>query len=151
MVTIVMKEVADSNNILAQNRASCRMYINGVKLLDKKVETKYVNKIYSATFKNNSSPFYVNPLISDIKTVSPYHKVTTGNVLKMCRRGQHAHHGGRLWSAGHCKAGYLAPRHLLARWRAAAVKPLRPPRCDAGGAATKAGPRSAPLAPWSRR
>ena len=83
MVTIVMKEVSDSANVLSINRASCKMYINGTKLLDKKVETKYVNKIYSATFKNNSSPFYVNPLISDIKTVSPYHKVTTGNVLKM--------------------------------------------------------------------
>ena len=59
------------------------MYINGTKLLDKKVETKYVNNIYSATFKNNSSPFYVNPQISDIKTISPYHRVTTGNVLKI--------------------------------------------------------------------
>jgi hypothetical protein len=63
MVTIVMKEVADSNNVLSINKASCKMYINGVKLLDKKVETKYMNNIYSATFKNNSSPFYINPKI----------------------------------------------------------------------------------------
>ena len=83
MVTIVMKEVSDSANVLSINRASCKMYINGTKLLDKKVETKYVNNIYSATFKNNSSPFYVNPQISDIKTISPYHRVTTGNVLKI--------------------------------------------------------------------
>lgn len=84
MVTIVMKEVSDSNNVLSINRASCKMYINGTKLLDKKVETKYVNNIYSATFKNNSSPFYVNPLISNtLKTNSPYHRVTTGNVLKI--------------------------------------------------------------------
>jgi hypothetical protein len=81
MVTIVMKEVADSNNILAQNRASCRMYINGVKLLDKKVETKYDNNIYSATLKNNSSPFYINPQIDS--SISPYNKVTTGNALKL--------------------------------------------------------------------
>ncbi len=54
MVTIVMREVSDSNNVLSINRASCKMYINGVKLLDKKVETKYMNNIYSATFKNNS-------------------------------------------------------------------------------------------------
>jgi hypothetical protein len=80
MVTIVMKEVSDSNNVLSINRASCKMYINGVKLLDKKVETKYDSKIYSATFKNNSSPFYINPLI-DGKT--PYGKVTVGSVLKI--------------------------------------------------------------------
>lgn len=86
MVTIVMKEVADSNNVLAYNRASCKMYVNGVKLLDKKVETKYVNNVYSATFKNNSSPLYVNPvfttdIVKDSK--NPYNKVTEGNVLKM--------------------------------------------------------------------
>ena len=81
MVTIVMKEVSDSNNVLSINRASCKMYINGVKLLDKKVETKYDSKIYSATFKNNSSPFYINPLI-DGKT-TPYGKVTVGSVLKI--------------------------------------------------------------------
>jgi hypothetical protein len=81
MVTIVMKEVSDSNNVLSINRASCKMYINGVKLLDKKVETKYDSKIYSATFKNNSSPFYINPLIDNEKT--PYRKVDTGSVLKI--------------------------------------------------------------------
>ena len=81
MVTIVMKEVSDSNNVLSINRASCKMYINGVKLLDKKVETKYDSKIYSATFKNNSSPFYINPLIDGGKT--PYGKVTVGSVLKI--------------------------------------------------------------------
>ena len=81
MVTIVMKEVADSNNILAQNRASCRMYINGVKLLDKKVETKYNSEVYSATFRNNTSPFYINPQLDTSKT--PYNKVTTGNALKI--------------------------------------------------------------------
>ena len=86
MVTIVMKEVADSNNVLSLNRASCKMYINGVKLLDKKVETKYVNNIYSATLKNNSSPFYINPQIDkDIikDNINPYNRVRTGNVLRM--------------------------------------------------------------------
>ena len=81
-----MKEVADSNNVLSLNRASCKMYINGVKLLDKKVETKYINNIYSATFKNNTSPFYINPLIGkdNIRdNINPYNRVTTGNSLKM--------------------------------------------------------------------
>lgn len=80
MITIVMKEVSDSNNVLSINKASCKMYVNGVKLLDKKVETKYNSKIYSATFKNNSSPFYINPRI-DYKT--PYENVTVGSVLKI--------------------------------------------------------------------
>ena len=83
MVTIVMKEVSDSANVLSLNRASCKMYINGIKLLDKKVETKYVNNIYSATFKNNTSPFYINPLISNTKIIPPYNRVNTVNVLKI--------------------------------------------------------------------
>jgi hypothetical protein len=86
MVTIVMKEVADSNNVLSINKASCKMYINGVKLLDKKVETKYMNNIYSATFKNNSSPFYINPnidtsFIDAAKT--PFGKPTKENQIKI--------------------------------------------------------------------
>jgi hypothetical protein len=86
MVTVVMKEVADSNNVLSYNRASCKMYINGVKLLDKKVESKYITNVYSATLKNNSSPFYINPVLPDTiikSTKNPYNRVTQGNVLKM--------------------------------------------------------------------
>ena len=80
-----MKEVADSNNVLSINKASCKMYINGVKLLDKKVETKYMNNIYSATFKNNSSPFYINPTIGTSfidATKTPYGKPLKENQLK---------------------------------------------------------------------
>jgi len=63
MVTIVMKEVSDSNNILMKNRASCKIYINGINVLDKKVETVYNGSIYSATFKNNKSPFYIKTTV----------------------------------------------------------------------------------------
>ena len=86
MVTIIMKEVADSDNVLSMNRASCKMYINGVKLLDRKVETNYINNKYSATLKNNSSPFYINPILSEqyVKsTFNPYNRVTEVNILKM--------------------------------------------------------------------
>jgi len=86
MVTIVMKEVADSNNVLSYNRASCKMYVNGVKLLDKKVETMYQNNKYSATFKNNKSPLYINPVFPPdiVKPIqNPYNKVMEGNVLKI--------------------------------------------------------------------
>ena len=63
MVTVVMKEVADNNNILTKNRAICRLYINGLLVFENKVETIYGSNqdIYSATFKNNNSPLYVNP------------------------------------------------------------------------------------------
>jgi hypothetical protein len=81
MVSIVMKEVADSNNVLSINKASCKMYINGVKLLDKKVETKYMNNIYSATFKNNSSPFYINPKIH--AALNPFGNLEKENQLKI--------------------------------------------------------------------
>lgn len=67
MVTVVYKEVADSNNIMIKNRASCKMYVNGVNVLDKKVETKYGNAIYSATSKNNKSPLFVNPSFNHLK------------------------------------------------------------------------------------
>jgi hypothetical protein len=86
MVTIVMKEVADSNNILSLNRASCKLYMNGVKILDKKVETKYDGTRYSATFKNNASHFYINPQIGEdvIKNeLNPYNRVDQGTALRM--------------------------------------------------------------------
>lgn len=86
MVTIVMKEVADTNNILSLNRASCKLYMNGVKLLDKKVETKYSGGRYSATFKNNPSHFYINPNIGTEfikKDLNPYNKVTVETALRM--------------------------------------------------------------------
>lgn len=71
MVTIVMKEVADANNILMKNRASCKIYINGINVLDKKAETLYNGRAQSATFKNNKSPFYVNPkFTNDISTTA---------------------------------------------------------------------------------
>jgi len=41
MISIVMKEVADSNNILSNNRALCKIYLNGMIVFDNKIETKY--------------------------------------------------------------------------------------------------------------
>jgi len=61
MVTIVMKEISDNNNILSNNRAECKIYINGYEVFNKKVETIYENASHSATYKNNNSPFYINP------------------------------------------------------------------------------------------
>uniref|UniRef100_A0A6C0LIF4 Uncharacterized protein n=1 Tax=viral metagenome TaxID=1070528 RepID=A0A6C0LIF4_9ZZZZ len=86
MITIVMKEVSDSDNILSLNRASCKLYMNGVKLLDKKVETKYGDNRYSATFKNNASHFYINPQIDErfiSSSMNPYQRVSTETALRI--------------------------------------------------------------------
>jgi hypothetical protein len=66
MVTVVMKEIADNNNILTKNRAICRIYINGLLVFENKLETIYGSNqdIYSATFKNNNSPLYINPIFN---------------------------------------------------------------------------------------
>lgn len=69
MITVVMKEVADSANILAINRAMCKIYMNGMLVFDDKVETKYgveLNNVHSATHKDNRSPLYINPALTDI-------------------------------------------------------------------------------------
>lgn len=87
MVTIVMKEVSDSNNILIKNRASCKIYVNGINVLDKKAETHYNSEIYSATFKNNKSPFYVRPKFNKIKEENniffDHDNIKDENVLKI--------------------------------------------------------------------
>jgi hypothetical protein len=86
MVTLIMKEVADSNNVLMNNRASCKMYINGLNVLDKKVEVVYNGKSLSATFKSNKSPLHINPSLDDLK--DPYkvfgnRHIKTENAVKM--------------------------------------------------------------------
>ena len=84
MVTIVIKEVADNNNILTKNRALCRLYINGMLIFENKVETMYNDDIYSATIKHNKSPFYVNPEFDygsssvDVKKNIPYFNIRKG-------------------------------------------------------------------------
>ena len=82
MVSIIMKEVADSGNILMHNKASCKMYINGINVMDKKVETKYMDNIYAATFRNNRSPLYINP---DFTTADKniYSRVSQADAIKM--------------------------------------------------------------------
>jgi hypothetical protein len=69
MVTVVMKEVAERNNVLSNNRAECSIFINGYTVFNSKVETKYNGDIYSATSKNNKSPFYINPSFKNNKSI----------------------------------------------------------------------------------
>lgn len=78
MVTVVMKEISAQDNILFNNKASSKIYINGIIVSDKNVETKYNNIIYSATFKNNNAPLYINPsyTVTDIYAVKPEREET---------------------------------------------------------------------------
>jgi len=85
MVTIVMKEVADNNNILTKNRAICRIYINGLLVFENKLETIYGSNqdIYSATFKNNNSPLYVNPVFNmKYSATGPNRKADTTRIIE---------------------------------------------------------------------
>ena len=80
MVTIVIKEVADNNNILTKNRALCRLYINGMLIFENKVETMYNDNVHSATIKHNKSPFYINPEFSNdyLGNNNPYFNIKKG-------------------------------------------------------------------------
>ena len=83
MVTIVMKEIADNNNILTKNRAICRIYINGLLIFENKLETIYGSNqdIYSATFKNNNSPLYINPVFDMKYSANSPGRKTSGEAM----------------------------------------------------------------------
>jgi hypothetical protein len=88
MVTIVMKEIADNNNILTKNRAICRIYINGLLIFENKVETIYGSNqdIYSATFKNNNSPLYINPIFNMKYSATSKGRKTPGDASNIIER-----------------------------------------------------------------
>ena len=63
MITFVLKELADPNDILTNNRALCKIYINGMLMYENKIETIYEDNRSSATPKHINSPFYINPTL----------------------------------------------------------------------------------------
>jgi len=94
MVTVVMKEVSDNNNILSNNRAECKIYINGYEVFNNKVETRYGSVIHSATSKNNNSPLYINPDFSKdtntnkgVNYDSPFFKTSSFKSLNTLKIG----------------------------------------------------------------
>ena len=88
MVTIVMKEIADNNNILTKNRAICRIYINGLLVFENKLETIYGSNqdIYSATFKNNNSPLYINPVFNMKYGATSAGRKTSGDAMNIIEK-----------------------------------------------------------------
>jgi len=60
MMTIVLKETNPNNDILYKNKTSCKIYLNGVTVLDRYVESPYNGSYGSTTMKHNRGKLYVN-------------------------------------------------------------------------------------------
>jgi hypothetical protein len=61
MVTVVLREITPENDILYKNKTSCKIYMNGINVLDRIVESPYSNTFGSAVMKHNRAPLHVNP------------------------------------------------------------------------------------------
>lgn len=62
MVSIVLKEITPTDDIFNKNKTSCKIYINGVNMLERIVESPYNGTTEgSPTMKHNSGPLYINP------------------------------------------------------------------------------------------
>lgn len=79
MYTVVLKEINPADDIMYKNKTSCKMYINGINVLDRIVESPYDGSYGSAAMKHNRGPLYVNPgnLYATVKeTENPFSKNT---------------------------------------------------------------------------
>ena len=65
MFTVVLKELTPENDILNKFKTSCKIYLNGVNMLDRVVEAPYngISNLTSgsAAMKHNRGPLYLNP------------------------------------------------------------------------------------------
>jgi hypothetical protein len=62
MVTIILQEINPNNDILYKNKTVCKMYINGILMLDRIVESPYDGTVDgSAAMRHNKGPLYVKP------------------------------------------------------------------------------------------
>jgi hypothetical protein len=61
MFTVVLQEISPDNDLLFKNRTNCKMYINGINVLDRTVESPYNGSYGSAVMKHTRAPLYVNP------------------------------------------------------------------------------------------
>lgn len=80
MITLVLKEITPENDILNKFKTHCKIYLNGIKMLDREVESPYngiINDtIGSAAMKHNRSPLYVNPSKMCLKDDAEKIKIT---------------------------------------------------------------------------
>jgi hypothetical protein len=64
MFTVTLQELSPDNDIIYKNRTSCKIFINGINVLDKVVESPYVGNNTlegSSVMKHNTAPLYLNP------------------------------------------------------------------------------------------
>lgn len=61
MFTVVLQEISPDSDVLYKNKTNCKMYINGINVLDRTVESPYNGTYGSAVMKHNRAPLYVNP------------------------------------------------------------------------------------------
>ena len=61
MITVVLKEINPDNDILYKNKTTCKMYINGINILDRVVESPYNTSYGSAAMKHNRGFLFINP------------------------------------------------------------------------------------------
>jgi hypothetical protein len=62
MVTVILQEISPNNDILYKNKTTCKMYINGILMLDRIVESPYdALATSSAAMRHNKGPLYINP------------------------------------------------------------------------------------------
>jgi len=61
MFTLFLREIMPENDVIYKNKTNCKMYINGVNVLDRTVESPYKGEYGSAAMRHNRAPLYVNP------------------------------------------------------------------------------------------
>jgi hypothetical protein len=61
MITFVLKEINPDNDILYKNKTSCKIYVNGINVMERTVESPYDSSYGSAAMKHNRGMLYVNP------------------------------------------------------------------------------------------
>ncbi len=86
MLTFVLREINTENDILYKNKTNCKIYVNGINVMERTVESPYSGEYGSAVMKHNLGMLYVNP--GDIyndndaqKDVNPF--AGHSDVLKM--------------------------------------------------------------------
>lgn len=81
MFTVVLQEISPDDDLLYKNKTSCKMYVNGINVLDRIVESPYNGAYGSAVMKHNRAPLYVNPgdLFSDSNNTGENPFRTQGN------------------------------------------------------------------------
>lgn len=65
MFTVVIREITPENDILNKFKTSCKIYLNGINMLDRVVEAPFNGESNkspgSAAMKHNKAPLYLNP------------------------------------------------------------------------------------------